>query len=98
MASGSIWTPAGLPKTPDLFASANIGGLLCTNDDKLAALEKDLLILTEGLPAYGGLAGRDLEAIAVGLGEGLDADYLEDRIASTGYLCRHLPDPGVPIV
>ncbi len=79
-------------------AFANIGGLLCTNDDVLAKQEKDLLILTEGFPTYGGLAGRDLEAIAVGLEEVLDVDYLEYRIASTGYLGRHIADHGVPIV
>jgi len=65
---------------------ANIGGFLCTNDDKLAQQEKDLLILTEGYPTYGGLAGRDLEAIAVGVQEALQEDYLRYRIASTAYL------------
>jgi tyrosine phenol-lyase len=79
-------------------AFANIGGLLCTNDDRLAEQEKNLLILTEGFPTYGGLAGRDLEAIAVGLEEVLDPDYLRYRIASTGYLGRHIADHGVPIV
>ena len=77
-------------------AFANIGGLLCTNDDRLAAQETNLLILTEGFPTYGGLAGRDLEAIAVGLEEILDPDYLRYRIASTGYLGRHIADHGVP--
>lgn len=79
-------------------AFANIGGLLCANDDRLAEQEKNLLILTEGFPTYGGLAGRDLEAIAVGLDEVLDPDYLEYRIASTAYLGRHIADNGVPIV
>jgi tryptophanase len=79
-------------------AFANIGGMLCTNDDRLAEQEKDLLILTEGFPTYGGLAGRDLEAIAVGLAEVLDPDYLRYRIASTGYLGDHISSHGVPIV
>ena len=79
-------------------AFANIGGLLCTNDDRLAEQEKNLLILTEGFPTYGGLAGRDLEAIASGLEEVLEPDYLRYRIASTGYLGRHIADHGVPIV
>ena len=79
-------------------AFANIGGFLCTNDDLLAQQEKDLLILTEGFPTYGGLAGRDLEAIAVGLEEVLDQDYLHYRIASTAYLGRHIAGQGVPIV
>jgi len=79
-------------------AFANIGGLLCTNDDRLAAQETNLLILTEGFPTYGGLAGRDLEAIAVGLEEVLDPDYLRYRITSTAYLGRHIADAGVPIV
>jgi tryptophanase len=77
---------------------ANIGGFLCTNDDALAQQEKNLLILTEGYPTYGGLAGRDLEAIAVGLEEVLHEDYLSYRIASTAYLGRHISQAGVPIV
>ncbi|GIV06493.1 MAG: tryptophanase [Fimbriimonadales bacterium] len=77
---------------------ANIGGFLCTNDDKLAQQEKELLILTEGFPTYGGLAGRDLEAIAIGLREVLDEHYLQYRIASTRYLGEHIAREGVPIV
>ena len=77
---------------------ANIGGFLCTNDDLLAQQEKDLLILTEGYPTYGGLAGRDLEAIAIGLQEALHEDYLRYRIASTAYLGNHIAEQGVPIV
>jgi len=77
---------------------ANIGGFLCTNDDILAQQEKDLLILTEGYPTYGGLAGRDLEAIAVGLQEAVHEDYLRYRIASTAYLGNHISERGVPIV
>src|SRR5581483_2212797 len=79
-------------------AMANIGGFLCTNDDLLAQQEKDLLILTEGYPTYGGLAGRDLEAIAVGVQEALHEDYLRYRIASTAYLGNHIAERGVPIV
>ena len=77
---------------------ANIGGFLCTNNDSLARQEENLLILTEGYPTYGGLAGRDLEAIAVGLNEALEEDYLHYRIASTAYLGRHISSEGVPIV
>ncbi|MBZ5570026.1 MAG: tryptophanase [Acidobacteriia bacterium] len=77
---------------------ANIGGFLCTNDDLLAQQEKDLLILTEGYPTYGGLAGRDLEAVAVGLQEALHEDYLRYRITSTAYLGNHIASQGVPIV
>lgn len=79
-------------------AFANIGGFLCTNDDRLAVQETNLLILTEGFPTYGGLAGRDLDAIAVGLEEVLEPDYLRYRITSTAYLGRHIADRGVPIV
>ena len=77
---------------------ANIGGFLATNDEELARQEKDLLILTEGYPTYGGLAGRDLEAIAVGLQEVVHEDYLQYRIASTAYLGKHIAAEGVPIV
>ena len=77
---------------------ANIGGFLCTNDDFLAQQEKNLLILTEGYPTYGGLAGRDLEAIAIGVQEALEEDYLRYRIASTAYLGNHIAGQGVPIV
>jgi tryptophanase len=77
---------------------ANIGGFLCTNDDALAQQQKDLLILTEGFPTYGGLAGRDLDAISVGLNEALEEDYLQYRIASTAYLGNHISEQGVPIV
>jgi len=77
---------------------ANIGGFLATNDARLAQQERELLILTEGFPTYGGLAGRDLEAIAVGLYEALDPAYQEYRITSAAYLGRHIADRGVPIV
>jgi len=79
-------------------AFANIGGFLCTNDDDLAKEERDLLILTEGYSTYGGLAGRDLEAIAVGLEEVLDEDYLQYRIVSTSYVADRLTDKGIPIM
>lgn len=77
---------------------ANIGGFLCTNDDALAQQEKELLILTEGFPTYGGLAGRDMEAMAIGLQEVLDEHYLEYRLASVRYLGEHIAREGVPIV
>jgi tyrosine phenol-lyase len=79
-------------------AFANIGGFLSTNDDRISQQETNLLILTEGFPTYGGLAGRDLDAIATGLEEVLDPDYLRYRIVSTEYLGRHIADRGVPIV
>ncbi len=79
-------------------AIVNIGGLLATNDDLLAQQERELLILTEGFPTYGGLAGRDLEAIAVGLEEVVQEDYLTYRIVSTQYLGSHISTAGVPIV
>jgi tryptophanase len=77
---------------------ANIGGLLATNDERLALEQRNLLILTEGFPTYGGMAGRDLDAIAVGLREALDEDYLLYRIKSTTYLGEHISKAGVPIV
>ncbi|NJD20350.1 MAG: tryptophanase [Gemmatimonadetes bacterium] len=77
---------------------ANIGGFLCTNDDALSRQEENLLILTEGFPTYGGMAGRDLDAIAVGLEEVLHEDYLTYRIEVARYLGEHLTDGGIPIV
>jgi tryptophanase len=76
----------------------NIGGFLATRDRELARREKDLLILTEGFPTYGGLAGRDLEAMAVGLTEVLDESYLAYRIRSSEYLGEHLRAAGVPLL
>ncbi len=77
---------------------ANIGGFLALNDDALAEKCRNLLILTEGFPTYGGLAGYDLEAIAVGLEEVLHEDYLQYRIRSVAYLGDILTANGVPIV
>jgi len=77
---------------------ANIGGFICTNNETLAQEEKDLLILTEGFPTYGGLAGRDLEAIAIGLQEVLEEDYLRYRLAEAKYLGERLLEIGYPIV
>ena len=79
-------------------AFANIGGFLCTNDAALAHQERNILILTEGFPTYGGLAGRDLEAIAVGLREILDEHYLDYRLLSTRYVVNHLADAGIPVM
>ena len=79
-------------------AIANMGGFLCTNDDKLAKKKKDLLILTEGFPTYGGLSGRDLEAVAYGLIEVIEEDYLDYRIKSTKYLGEKLNKMGIPII
>lgn len=77
---------------------ANIGGFLGTQDDHLAGQEEELLILTEGFPTYGGMAGRDLDAIAVGLNEVVDEDYLRYRLASVRYLGEGLLERGIPII
>lgn len=76
----------------------NIGGFICTNDDETARKMKDLLILTEGFPTYGGLAGRDLEAVAIGLYEALDENYLRYRTGQTQRLGELLTEAGVPIL
>jgi len=77
---------------------ANIGGWLACNDDDLAARCRALLVLTEGFPTYGGLAGRDLEAIAQGLREAVDHEYLRYRIRSTAYLGEALARAEIPVV
>ncbi|MFI5309779.1 MAG: tryptophanase [Gemmatimonadales bacterium] len=77
---------------------ANIGGFLALNDDALAMRCRNSLILTEGFPTYGGLAGYDLEAIAVGLKEALDEDYLRYRIRSVEYLAEKTAAAGIPTV
>ena len=77
---------------------ANIGGWLAMNDDVWAEQARNLEILTEGFPTYGGLAGRDLEAIAQGLREVIEDDYLRYRIRSTAYLGEALVDSGIPCV
>jgi tryptophanase len=77
---------------------ANIGGFLAMNDDGWAESARNLLILTEGFPTYGGLAGYDLEAIARGLEEVVEEPYLRYRIRSTEYLADKLVAAGVPII
>ncbi len=77
---------------------ANIGGFLAMNDDRWASSARNLLILTEGFPTYGGLAGYDLEAIARGLEEVVEEPYLHYRIRSTAYLGEKLTAAGVPII
>jgi tryptophanase len=79
-------------------AFANIGGFLAMNDDALAQRARNVLVITEGFPTYGGLAGRDLEAIAQGLEEVLDEHYLTYRLRSVAYLGDKLTAAGVPIV
>jgi len=77
-------------------ALVNIGGFLAMNDDELAMQARNVLIVTEGFPTYGGLAGRDLEAIAQGLEEVLHEDYLHYRIRTAEYMGEHLDSIGVP--
>jgi tryptophanase len=77
---------------------ANIGGFLALNDREWASHARNLLILTEGFPTYGGLAGYDLEAIATGLEEVLDEKYLRYRIRSTEYLAEKVNAAGIPTV
>jgi tryptophanase len=75
----------------------NIGGFLAVNDDELAGKARNILIVTEGFPTYGGLAGRDLEAFAQGLAEVVDEDYLRYRIRSIEYVVEKLDAAGVPV-
>jgi tryptophanase len=77
---------------------ANIGGWLALNDDELAEQCRNLLILTEGFPTYGGMSGRDMDAVAQGLREAVDEDYLRYRVRSTEYLGEALERAGIPVV
>jgi tryptophanase len=79
-------------------AFANIGGFLAMHNEELALKCRNLLVITEGFPTYGGLAGRDLEAISIGLKEVMDESYLQYRIRSIEYLANKLVSAGVPIM
>ncbi|MBW1214440.1 tyrosine phenol-lyase [Pantoea allii] len=76
----------------------NIGGFLCMNDDEMFQAAKELVVVYEGMPSYGGLAGRDMEAMAIGLREAMQYEYIEHRVKQVRYLGDKLRNAGVPIV
>jgi len=89
---------AGCTMSAKKDAFANIGGFLAMRDEALALKCRNLLIITEGFPTYGGLAGRDLEAIAIGLKEVMEEHYLQYRIRSIEYITNKLIRAGVPVM
>ena len=76
----------------------NIGGFLCMNDDDLFQAAKEIVVVFEGMPSYGGMAGRDMEAMAIGLRESLQFEYIEHRVKQVRYLGEKLLEAGVPII
>ncbi|MFH2037968.1 MAG: tryptophanase [Chloroflexota bacterium] len=88
----------GMTMSAKKDAIVNIGGLLCLNDAAIFQNIKNELILREGFPTYGGLAGRDLDAMAIGLYEGLEEDYLEYRLGQTAYLAEGINNCGIPTI
>ncbi|HCP26559.1 MAG TPA: tyrosine phenol-lyase [Pantoea ananatis] len=76
----------------------NIGGFLCMNDEEMFSAAKELVVVYEGMPSYGGLAGRDMEAMAIGLREAMQYEYIEHRVKQVSYLGDKLREAGVPIV
>lgn len=98
IAQQMFWLADGCIMSAKKDALVNMGGFLALKNQELADACTNLLIITEGFATYGGLSGRDMEAIAIGLREVFDADYLNYRIKSTAYLGEHLKEKGVPLL